>query len=82
MVGCTCHVGVATQAGSVRTRNGDTLNRTPLADMWLIPQYKIKQVLACRISRNKHMIEISSEVFVVGPTRAQSYARAHVLRED
>ena len=29
--------------------------------------------LACRISRNKHMIEISSEVFVVGPTRARSY---------
>ena len=36
MVGCTCRVGVATQAGSVHTRNGDTLNRTPLADMWLI----------------------------------------------
>ena len=36
MVGCSCHVGVATQAGSVRTRNGDTLNRTPLANMWLI----------------------------------------------
>ena len=30
--------------------------------------------LACRISRNKHMIEISSEVFVVGPTRARSYS--------
>ena len=30
--------------------------------------------LACRISRNKHMIEISSKVFVVGPTRAQSYS--------
>ena len=29
--------------------------------------------LACRISQNKHMIEISSEVFVVGPTWAQSY---------
>ena len=29
--------------------------------------------LACRISQNKHMIEISSEVFVVGPTRARSY---------
>ena len=29
--------------------------------------------LACRISRNKHMIEISSEVFVVGPTRARLY---------
>ena len=36
MVGCSCRVGVATQAGSVRTRNGDTLNSTPLADMWLI----------------------------------------------
>ena len=36
MVGCSCRVGVATQAGSVRTRNGDTLNRTPLAEMWLI----------------------------------------------
>ena len=36
MVGYSCRVGVATQAGSVRTRNGDTLNRTPLADMWLI----------------------------------------------
>ena len=30
--------------------------------------------LACKISRNKHMIEISSEVFVVGPTRARSYS--------
>ena len=30
--------------------------------------------LACRISQNKHMIEISSEVFVVGPTRARSYS--------
>ena len=35
---------------------------------------KQNKVLACRISRNKHMIEISSEVFVVGPTRAQSYS--------
>ena len=40
-----------------------------------IPQYKKQnKVLACRISRNKHMIDISSEVFVVGPTRAQSYS--------
>ena len=39
-----------------------------------IPQLKTKKVLACRISRNKHMIEISSEVFVVGPTRARSYS--------
>ena len=30
--------------------------------------------LACRISQNKHMIEISSKVFVVGPTRARSYS--------
>ena len=30
--------------------------------------------LACKISRNKHMIEIPSEVFVVGPTRAQVYS--------
>ena len=30
--------------------------------------------LACKISRNKHMIEILSEVFVVGPTRARSYS--------
>ena len=30
--------------------------------------------LACKISRNKHMIEISSEVFVVWPTRARSYS--------
>ena len=29
---------------------------------------------AYRISRNEHMIEISSEVFVVGPTRARSYS--------
>ena len=36
VVGCSCRVGVATQAGSVRTRNGETLNRTPLDDMWLI----------------------------------------------
>ena len=38
--------------------------------------HKCKQnkVLACRISRNKHMIEISSEVFVVGPTRARVYS--------
>ena len=36
MVGCSYRVGVATQAGSVRTRNSDTLNRTPLVDMWLI----------------------------------------------
>src|ERR687897_856822 len=39
-----------------------------------IPQLKTKQGLACRISQNKHMIEISSEVFVVGPTRARSYS--------
>ena len=36
MVGCSYRVGIATQAGSVRTRNGDTLNMTTLADMWLI----------------------------------------------
>ena len=40
-----------------------------------IPQLKTKtKGLACRISQNKHMIEISSEVFVVGPTRARSYS--------
>ena len=39
-----------------------------------IPQLKAKQRLVCGISRNKHMIEISSEVFVVGPTRARSYS--------
>ena len=39
-----------------------------------IPHLKTKQGLACRISQNKHMIEISSEVFVVGPTRARSYS--------
>ena len=39
-----------------------------------IPQLKTKQGLACRISRNKHMIEISSEVSVVGPTRARLYS--------
>ena len=38
-----------------------------------IPQIKQTKDLACRISRNKHMIEISSEVFMVGPTRARSY---------
>ena len=39
-----------------------------------IPQLKTKQkIWLAEISRNKHMIEISSEVFVVGPTRAQSY---------
>ena len=36
MVGCSYRVGVATQAGSVRTQHGDTLNRTPSAEMWLI----------------------------------------------
>ena len=30
--------------------------------------------LAYKISQNKHMIEISSEVSVVGPTRARSYS--------
>ena len=40
-----------------------------------IPQLKTKNKgLACRISQNKHMIEISSEVFVVGPTQARSYS--------
>ena len=39
-----------------------------------IPQHKKKEGLACRISRSKHMIEISTEVFVVGPTRARSYS--------
>ena len=39
-----------------------------------IPQQKQNKGLACRISRKKHMIELSSEVFVVGPTRAQSYS--------
>ena len=38
-----------------------------------IPQSKQNKGLACRISRNKHMVEISSEVFVVGPTWARSY---------
>ena len=31
-----------------------------------IPQLKQNKVLACKISQNKHMIEISSEVFQVG----------------
>ena len=35
---------------------------------------KQNKELTCEISRNKHMIEISSEVFVVGPTRARSYS--------
>ena len=39
-----------------------------------IPQSKQNKGLACEISRNKHMIEISSEVFVVWPTRARSYS--------
>ena len=39
-----------------------------------ITHLKTKQGLACKIRRNKHMIEISSEVFVVGPTRARSYS--------
>ena len=39
-----------------------------------IPQIKQNKGLACRISRNKHMIEIPSEVFVVGPTRARVYS--------
>ena len=40
-----------------------------------IPQLKTKKKdwLAGK-SRNKHMIEISSEVFMVGPTRARSYS--------
>ena len=33
---CSCRVGVATQAGSVRSRNGLTRNMTLLAVMWLI----------------------------------------------
>ena len=45
-------------------------------DFEALEYHKTKQNkgLACKISRNKHMIEISSEVFVVGPTRAQSYS--------
>ena len=39
-----------------------------------IPQIKQNKGLAQEISRNKHMIDISSEVFVVGPTRARSYS--------
>ena len=39
-----------------------------------IPQIKQKQrIWLGELSRNKHMIEISSEVFVVGPTRARVY---------
>ena len=38
-----------------------------------IPQIETNKGLACRVSRNKHMIELSSEVFVVGLTRARSY---------
>ena len=39
-----------------------------------IPQLKTKQrIWLAKISRNKHKIEISFVVFVVGPTRARSY---------
>ena len=38
-----------------------------------IPQLKQNKGLAQEISQNKHMIEISSKVFVVGPTRARPY---------
>ena len=57
--------------------------RTPLTKVWnqhltlkQLEYHKPKQNKrsACRIIRNKHMIEISSEVFVVGPTRARSYS--------
>ena len=40
-----------------------------------IPQLKTKNKgLAWKISQNKPIIEISSKVFVVGPTRARSYS--------
>ena len=40
-----------------------------------IPQLKTKQWLVCRNKPKQiHMIEISSEVFVVGPTWARSYS--------
>ena len=57
--------------------------RTPFGKVWnqhltlkQLEYHNSKQNkgLACEISQNKHMIEISSEVFVVGPTRARSYS--------
>ena len=38
-----------------------------------IPQIKQKKDWLAEISQNKHMIEISSEVFMVGTTWARSY---------
>src|SRR3954465_14949447 len=47
-----------------------------------IPQIKQNKRLACRISRNKHMIEISPKVFVVGPTRARRIANSTKTKKD
>lgn len=58
---------------NMRTPLGKGMESTFDFEATRIPQLKTKQGLACRISQNKHMIEILSEVFVVGPTRARSY---------
>ena len=56
-------------------RNMRTLFREGMESTFVFEATQNKNKgLACRISRNKHMIEISSEVFVVGPTRARSYS--------
>ena len=60
---------------NMRTPRGKGMESTFDFEATRIPQLKTKtKELACKISRNKHMIEISSEVFVVGPTRARSYS--------
>ena len=59
----------------MRTPFGEGMESTFDFEATRIPQLKTKtKGLACRISQNKHMIEISFEVFVVGPTRARSYS--------
>ena len=59
----------------MRTPFGEGMESTFDFEATRIPQLrKQNKGLACKISWNKHMIEISSEVFVVGPTRARSYS--------
>jgi hypothetical protein len=42
-----------------------------------IPQPKQNKGFGLQNSQNKHMIEISSEIFVVRPARARSYSGHH-----
>ena len=49
------------------------MESTFVSEATRIPQLKIKQRIGLQNKLEKHMIEISSEIFVVGPAQARLY---------